>query len=303
MLSYYFHKYLDMLIDLFEKGFNKNHFYFTVFITLSILILELIYVGWKNSSFKTILLFNKSTRIDFYLWMIESFNLFSFFSIALSFALCYYLVGFSPKSLNFSFSNSLVQYLVIILIFDFKNWFSHIVFHRSKLLWQIHAYHHSATNFNVFTRQRAHFLEVEFKRFFDILPFVFFGAPPSSYFFVLIFVECHQMLIHSNVESDWGFIGKHVLISPAAHKIHHSIDERHFDANFGLVFVFWDKLFRTRLITTDKITIGIPNNPYNRGIIKDVWLCQVLFIKVTIAVFKSRIIQIIRFFSLKPKGE
>jgi len=295
MLSYYFHKYLEMLIDLFEKGFNKNHFYFTLFITLSVLILELIYVGWKKSSFKTILLFNKSTRIDFYLWMIESVNLFSLFSIALSFALCYYLVGFSPKSLNFSFSNSIVQYLVIILIFDFKNWFSHIVFHRSKILWKIHAYHHSATNFNVFTRQRAHFLEVELKRFFDILPFVFFGAPPSSYFFVLIFVECHQMLLHSKVDSNWGIIGKYILISPAAHKIHHSIDERHFDTNFGLVFVFWDKLFRTRLITDEKIIIGIKKNPYNNRLFKDIFLCQFLFIKEAISQFKIRTQQLKRY--------
>ena len=41
------------------------------------------------------------------------------------------------------------------------------------------------------------------------------------------------------------------FLSPSLHLIHHSNNPKHFDKNFGFVFVFWDKLFGTYLDETN----------------------------------------------------
>jgi sterol desaturase/sphingolipid hydroxylase (fatty acid hydroxylase superfamily) len=43
----------------------------------------------------------------------------------------------------------------------------------------------------------------------------------------------------------FGGVWSKVLMSPAAHQIHHSTNPKHFDRNFGGAFAFWDWLFGT----------------------------------------------------------
>lgn len=270
-------------------AFNLNHFYFVTSLSILAIIIDLIYSGWKKSSLKRILSFEKSTRIDFISWAIENLSFYNTFSLILSFGLCYYLVGIFQNFFNFNFQikNATLQLILVIFISDFKGWLSHIIFHKSKNLWQLHSFHHSATNFNILTRHRGHFLESEIKRFFDVIPFVLLGAPLSSYLLIRFLTELHQMLIHSSSNSNWGFIGKYLLVSPAAHRVHHSINPKHFNKNYGITFIFWDRIFKTYHHKEENIILGIPNNPYNRGFIHDILYCQWLFIKGLILSFKK----------------
>ena len=43
-----------------------------------------------------------------------------------------------------------------------------------------------------------------------------------------------------------------ILVSPAQHQIHHSSDPKHFDRNMGLIFSFWDQLFKTHYIPRER---------------------------------------------------
>lgn len=277
----------DKLVKLLEtqlsKGFDLNHIYLLLILTASLLIVEVIYEGWGNSSLKKIMAFNRSTRNDLMAWTIETISLYSFFSIAFSFGICYYLVGLIQNSIdiNLNIPNSTVQFIVVFIVADLKNWISHFTFHKSNALWQLHSFHHSATQFTILTRQRGHFLESEIRRFFDVIPFVVFGAPISTYFLVIVLSEIHQMLLHSSSNSDWGFLGRYVIVSPAAHRVHHSIDPKHFNKNFGTTFIFWDIMFKTYHPKSEILTIGIPNNPFNKGYFRDVIMCQWLFLKAT----------------------
>jgi sterol desaturase/sphingolipid hydroxylase (fatty acid hydroxylase superfamily) len=36
-----------------------------------------------------------------------------------------------------------------------------------------------------------------------------------------------------------------VIVTPAMHRVHHSIDRSEADSNFGQIFSFWDRLFAT----------------------------------------------------------
>ena len=72
-----------------------------------------------------------------------------------------------------------------------------------------------------------------------------------------------------------GWIGRWVLVSPVAHRIHHSDLPEHHDRNLGHVFIIWDRIFGTwydgRVVNT---TVGIVDNPYNReGMAADLLTC------------------------------
>lgn len=283
-----FQRYSELIRSNLSAVFDLNHLYILLFTTFSLLVLELFFVGWKSSSFRKIIQFDRSTRIDFWAWFIETISLYKTVAIVLSFGVCYYLVGIIQKSVDIQFkiANPVLQFCIIFIISDFKNWGKHYVFHRFHSLWQIHSFHHAATNFNLLTRQRGHILESEIGRFFDVLPFVLLGAPMSSYFVLVILVEAHQMLLHGASNSDWGFVGRNILVSPAAHRVHHSIEEKHYNKNFGVTFIFWDKLFKTYHPRVEEIQIGIKDNPYNKGYIRDVFTTYTLFAKSIFGFFK-----------------
>ncbi len=283
--------YKAILIDALDQCFNNEHFVLVFALSIGLIILELFFTGWKNSSLKKIIDFKPSTRVDFTAWLIESINFYAFLSLTFSFGLCYYLAGIIQNSFDFNLtiSNSFIQISVIIVAGDFKNWLSHYLFHKSNSLWQLHSFHHAATSFNILTRQRGHLLESEIKRFFDVIPYVIFGAPITTYLLISILTELHQMLLHSSSNSEWGFLGRNIIVSPASHKVHHSIDPAHFNKNFGVIFIFWDKLFKTYHPKTENIVLGIPNNPYNRGYFRDMMWGQWLFFNTLYHSTKRRV--------------
>ena len=166
-----------------------------------------------------------------------------------------------------------IQFLIVYLASDFKEYWKHYMFHKWSLLWEIHAFHHSAVKFNILTAYRFHYLQSSIGAFFDVIPYVLLGVPIQTYFAVKILSSIHGLLVHSNLEHDWGILGKYIVVSPSAHRIHHSREERHYNKNFGGVFIFWDRLFGTYHPTEKIENLGIPNNQYNKkGILFDIWL-------------------------------
>ena len=110
----------------------------------------------------------------------------------------------------------------------------------------------------------------KFERIFDAVLFLIFGAPIEYYVFIAFGKEFYNYLLHSNLNWSLGWVGKYILISPTAHRIHHSISEKHFDKNFGTFFIWWDKIFGTYYHTTEEVIIGVKNTPYNKhGFWKD----------------------------------
>ena len=100
--------------------------------------------------------------------------------------------------------------------------------------------------------------------FFNVIPFVILGVPIQTFFAIEILRQVHGLIIHSNIEHSWGFIGKYILVSPMAHRIHHSIKKEHHDKNFGGTFIIWDRIFGTYHPPAEVKELGIPDNPYNK---------------------------------------
>jgi sterol desaturase/sphingolipid hydroxylase (fatty acid hydroxylase superfamily) len=154
----------------------------------------------------------------------------------------------------------------LFIVDDFIRYISHYCEHRIPILWELHKVHHSAEVLNFMTAERHHPLSMIFFRVMITAGIIF-----TNGIFLLLFGD-HITVIslfggniiwmltnliggtlrHSPV---WISFGPHIekwLISPAQHQIHHSIDPRHFDRNFGGSLAIWDRLFGTLYVTTVK---------------------------------------------------
>ena len=132
-----------------------------------------------------------------------------------------------------------------LLVVDFLMYWEHRFEHR--FLWPIHAVHHSAEHLSAAT---SYSHPLQFVPMFlmislpmSLIDFGFIATP----YFVAAIIFFLQLFIHSPVKFGFGPF-RHLLVDPAFHRIHHSMEERHYDRNFSILFSFWDRLFGTQVM-------------------------------------------------------
>ena len=67
-------------------------------------------------------------------------------------------------------------------------------------------------------------------------------------------------LQHSHIDLRFGWLER-FLLSPAYHRLHHSVEQHHWDKNFAAMFPFWDRLYHTLLEPPSSTTycVGLPD--------------------------------------------
>ena len=229
---------------------------------------EILSVGWQNSSLKRIFSKrSKSTYGDLWCWALSILNVYDLFVLIFSFGFFYATTSvivhniYEIHLINF-IQSPILQFVLVFTISDLKHYLWHYFMHK-RPFWELHKYHHSATEFNIVTTTRGHFLEKGFLTLFDVFVFILIGVPPEYFVFIAFGREFYSYLLHADLSWNLGFVGKFILISPKAHKIHHSKNEIHFGKNLGTFFNWWDHLFGTYLDTDENIEIGVINSKYN----------------------------------------
>jgi len=133
-------------------------------------------------------------------------------------------------------------FLATLLLFDFLQYWEHRFEHR--FFWSVHAVHHSVEELSAATSYSHPLQFVPMFLLISVpLSLVDFG-PTSPNGMVLFAIGLLPVLIHSPVRLRFGPL-RHLLVDPHYHRIHHSLEERHFDRNFSIIFSFWDRLFGT----------------------------------------------------------
>ena len=142
----------------------------------------------------------------------------------------------------------------LFLMDDVTKYFVHRALHRWPVLWAFHRVHHSAETLTPFTVYRTHPVEALIFSFRGILVHAvaiggflyFFGSRADlvtvlgANVFLFAFNVAGSNLRHSHVWITYGPVLERIFISPAQHQIHHSMDARHHDRNFGAVLAIWD---------------------------------------------------------------
>ena len=130
------------------------------------------------------------------------------------------------------------------ILFDFLQWFHHAVQHRVTVFWHFHAIHHSQHEMNLFTDLRVHWVDHVIARLLTFIPMFMFALTPFAIVSVAVVIEWFTRFNHANIRTNLGPL-RHLVVTPQFHRIHHSIEARHRDRNFGVVLTIWDRAFGT----------------------------------------------------------
>jgi sterol desaturase/sphingolipid hydroxylase (fatty acid hydroxylase superfamily) len=134
------------------------------------------------------------------------------------------------------------RFVLAILLLDLGYWVQHYLNHRVTFLWQFHKVHHSQRQLNFFTDFRYHPLEYVVRHTFISVPFLFLSIDPPVIAAVAVVKEWYSRFYHGNIRTNLGPV-RYLLVTPQSHRVHHSLEARHRDLNFGAIFSFWDFFF------------------------------------------------------------
>lgn len=240
---------------------------FALSVVVFILLLEMLLVGWKECSLKKIIVFSRGTRNDIFSVVIVLLQISPFIALAMSFGTVYLLLNWLKSligfHLHFGLTSSVAIAVIYYLFFDFCSYWIHRWHHTIPCLWALHKYHHSAPEMNVLNKFRNHPLYSTTTSIGSI-PFLFLDAPIDNAFFLSMAMQIYTLLSHSNLRMNWGWVGRYLILSPAAHLVHHSKSEHHYNKNFGTILPLWDYFFNTLKYPSraecDNIQVGLADD-------------------------------------------
>src|SRR4030095_11825806 len=96
-----------------------------------------------------------------------------------------------------------LQFLEIILVADFTQYWVHRAFHRVPWLWRLHAIHHSSESMDWLAGSRLHLIDIVVTRGLSFVPLYVLGFAPPAVYAYLVFVSFLAVFIHANVRATW----------------------------------------------------------------------------------------------------
>jgi len=148
-----------------------------------------------------------------------------------------------------------LTFAALYLSVDFLFYWFHRMGHAINFLWAAHAPHHSSEELNYTVGLRASVTQ-------RLASFLFYWplALVARAEVVLPLVGLHllfQLIPHTRVITRLPRWIESWLNSPAHHRVHHGINPRYLDKNFGGTFIIWDKLFGTYAEETEPVVYGV----------------------------------------------
>jgi len=216
------------------------------------LAFEILAIGWNRSSLRQAIFERDRSRLtDLIFFGFQVAGLHERSILVLSLGLAYVTgalshfivqstVGLNPRIRTGHAVADALLYLLVFTLFDYWN---HRLEHTGPI-WNLHRLHHSATSLSPMVSTRNHPVELALEPFVKVWPLAFFSISPGYFLLISSADQFYQYLVHTDVRWSWGWFGRWVLISPLAHRIHHSPLPEHFDKNFSMLTV-WDRVFGT----------------------------------------------------------
>ena len=243
----------------------------------AVFLAEYLWMGWEFSSIRHFLHDRSaSSRSDLACYLFCLAPVSTIVSGIMSFGMIYISGGWlrhalgqaSGMHLNIRGAPLAIQVGAVFILYSFLDYWSHRLEH-SRLLWPLHRFHHSAESFSVLTASRIHPAAFT-AALTTALPSLLLGSTRGALADVGIAAAIIRLVIHSRIESDFGWFGRWVVQSPLHHRLHHSFSRMPF--NSGLLPI-WDRLFGTwREVPTTPMKLGTVT-PYRQGlwIGPDIW--------------------------------
>jgi sterol desaturase/sphingolipid hydroxylase (fatty acid hydroxylase superfamily) len=139
--------------------------------------------------------------------------------------------------------NSIVVWIGALLAYDLCYYWLHRAGHRIGVFWAAHVVHHQSEDYNLSTALRQTSSGVLLGWLF-YLPLAVLGVPPLVFGTVALIDLLYQFWVHTQQVGKLGGFDRW-FCSPSNHRVHHAVNDRYLDRNYGGILIVWDRLFGT----------------------------------------------------------
>jgi sterol desaturase/sphingolipid hydroxylase (fatty acid hydroxylase superfamily) len=145
-------------------------------------------------------------------------------------------------------------WLVGVVFYDLCYYWNHRLGHESAIFWAAHVVHHQSQEFNLSTALRQTATGALLNWIF-YLPMTVVGIPPVVFAAVALVDLLYQYWIHTEHIGKLGALDR-VFATPSNHRVHHAVNDRYVDRNYGGILIVWDRLFGSFVEESEKCVYG-----------------------------------------------
>ncbi len=145
----------------------------------------------------------------------------------------------------------LAQVALASVVAEFFDYWSHRAMHESSTLWRFHAIHHSAPRLYWLNATRTHPGETLFRGFIGGLPLAILGVGAPVLAVWMVIGRVAGLFQHANIDFELRPFSM-VFSIGELHRWHHSTRTHEANRNYGNTFIFWDSVFGTRFLPSDR---------------------------------------------------
>jgi alkylglycerol monooxygenase len=145
----------------------------------------------------------------------------------------------------------IIGFLAADLVFYWWHRASHMV----GFIWASHVVHHQSEEYNLSVALRqAIASSVNSAPFY--YPVALLGVPTATYEVLIAVSAVYQFWLHTRLIGKLGPLER-LLNTPSNHRVHHAVNPRYIDRNFGGVLMIWDRLFGTYGEEREEVFFGV----------------------------------------------
>ena len=149
------------------------------------------------------------------------------------------------------------------IIFDFFSYWAHRVSHHLRFFWATHVPHHSAEHYNLTVSFRLSW--VQYLKIIFFAPVSLIGFHPVIVFITNQIAVLFQFWVHTEYIPKLHPVIEYLFATPSNHRVHHGIQGKYINKNFGATFIIWDRLFGTYEPESERPVYGITHNISHKG--------------------------------------
>jgi sterol desaturase/sphingolipid hydroxylase (fatty acid hydroxylase superfamily) len=147
-------------------------------------------------------------------------------------------------------ANAWWVWLLGLVAYDFCYYWHHRLGHTCAVFWAAHVVHHQSEDYNLSTALRQTSSGFLFGWLF-YLPMAVLGFPPTVFAVVALVDLLYQYWVHTQQIGKLGWFDRW-FCSPSNHRVHHAVNDRYLDKNYGGIWVVWDRWFGSFIEEDDR---------------------------------------------------
>jgi sterol desaturase/sphingolipid hydroxylase (fatty acid hydroxylase superfamily) len=168
--------------------------------------------------------------------------------------------------------------ILSMLLLDLAIYLQHVMFHAVPALWRLHRMHHADLDFDATTGLRFHPIEILISMAIKLALVAALGPPAVAVLLFEIILNATALFNHANINlprpvDRWL---RWIVVTPDMHRVHHSVDPRETNSNYGFNLPWWDRLMGTYVAQPAKGHEGMTISIEQFRTTRDLWVDRML---------------------------